>query len=95
LDQVVDSPRKKENIQQYFQADAKGLVNLKRWEGSFRTDIMVAAHTMLRFSLLDKLLDAFEFPVCEGLSQMDRCEFPAMTEKMEEKVRNLIYFMII
>jgi hypothetical protein len=91
INDIVDSPRKKENIQTYFQADAGGLVDLKRWKDSFSGDVMIAAHTMMRFSLLDKLLDALEFPAFDGLSKMERRKFPVMSDKMENKVRIVLY----
>jgi hypothetical protein len=89
MSQVVDSDRKKENIETYLRASSADLLNANQWTDKFSKDIMIAAHTIMRFSLLDKLLDAMGFPVLEGLSEKERQAFPRMTGRMEDKVNNI------
>jgi hypothetical protein len=71
------------------------ILNVKLWENRFSNDIMVAAHTMMRFGFLDKILDALGFPVFKGLSEKERLKFPQMSGKMEDKVRNVSYCLVI
>jgi hypothetical protein len=47
---------------------------------------MIAAHTILKFSLLDKLVDALEFPTTDGILPMARGKIPKVSENMETRV---------
>jgi hypothetical protein len=86
----VDSERKKENIQGYFQANIPGLLDLKRWKDCFSNDIMIAAHTILKFSLLDRLVDALELPASDGILQVERGQLPKVSLYMEDRVSILL-----
>jgi hypothetical protein len=50
------------NAERYLGSDADNLINVKNWDGVFPGDIASACHLLLRFSLLDRLADAFGIP---------------------------------
>jgi hypothetical protein len=51
-----------QNASDYLASDAEKLINVKNWDQSFNTDIVAATHFLMRFSILDRLADAYGLP---------------------------------
>jgi hypothetical protein len=70
--EIFAKGRMLENINQYLNADANSLMTLSNWDRLFKNDVVQASHFLLRFSLLDRLADAFGLPKQPAFSTHDR-----------------------
>jgi hypothetical protein len=50
------------NATKYLSANAEDLMNVEQWSAMYQQDVAAASHLLMRFSMLDRLADAFGTP---------------------------------
>jgi hypothetical protein len=66
--------------------------DVARWSSSYRNDLLLAAHSILRYTLLDKLMDAVGLPRHPCFKVIGRSAKPEMSEKFT-KASSLFHFI--
>jgi hypothetical protein len=74
--------RKGQTIQEYLSADGSAMRDVARWTTVYRNDLLVAAHSVLRYTLLDKLMDAVGLPRHPSFKVIQRSAKPELSEKL-------------
>jgi hypothetical protein len=71
------------NVKDYFDAGVEKLINTSSWDKVHKQDIAAAAHLLMRYSLLDRLADAFEIPKQTNFIASGRRKMPHLTKNFE------------
>jgi hypothetical protein len=83
---VIFDPRLKLIVKDYLDSDVPTLLNGKKWGSKQATDMTLITHILLKFCMLDRLMDAFALPLFDGLTVVERSEFPEFDGRFGERV---------
>ena len=84
-DALVDSsPRQRQTVANYLSSNYAQIHDVESWNQSFRSDIMLAVHSILQFSLIDKLADAVGFPHAPFSTVVHRSPPPEIGDKLSK-----------
>jgi hypothetical protein len=86
------NPRIAALLTAYLGSDQERLMNTIQWEGHHTPSMTKVTQTIFKFCILDKLLDAYEFPQAVQVPVVDRSQLPTIKGHLPERVS--IYFLI-
>jgi hypothetical protein len=78
--------RQLQNAREYLSANIDSLLDARKWDSMYNSDIVSVTHLILRFALLDRLADAFGFPREPTLTSTTRRVLPHEVTKEFVKV---------
>lgn len=72
-----------ENATKYLSADAEELMDVELWNNMYNQDIVASSHLLMRFSMLDRLADAFGTPQQSTFIALTRHQLPSISRALE------------
>jgi hypothetical protein len=73
-----------DNTTKYLSADAESLMDVEKWSGMYHQDVAAASHLLMRFSMLDRLADAFGTPRQPSFVSSKRSLLPSLSRAFEK-----------
>jgi hypothetical protein len=87
--------RRHDSIKEYLSSDIAALYDVDRWSKVTSNDIMLAAHSLLRYVLVDKLADAMGVPRRANLNVIPRSSPPVMGDRLQKVQRRPYHPLIV